>query len=107
MAQQNQSKHDQNLKSGPAQGQAEQSQRNTQQQTGPWESEKDPEGRQSTGLGKVVRRGMVAPWAIAMSSPRAAGVKALSQARSRSAIKATGRRATHVKAGRAAGTTAN
>ena len=49
MAQQNQSKHDQNQKSGPAQGQAEQSQRNTQQQTGPWESEKDPEGRQKHG----------------------------------------------------------
>jgi hypothetical protein len=48
MAQQQQGKRDQK-KSGPDQDQAEQSQRSPQQPTGPWESEKDPEGRQKHG----------------------------------------------------------
>jgi hypothetical protein len=49
VAQQNQGKRDQNQKTSPDQGQAKQSQRNTQPQTGPWESEKDPEGREKQG----------------------------------------------------------
>ena len=48
MAQQNQGRRDQK-KSGPYQDQIEETQRSPQQQTGPWESEKDPEGRQKRG----------------------------------------------------------
>ena len=48
MAQQNQGDRDKNQQ-GQDQAPGPQGQRNEQQQTGPWESEKDPEGRQKQG----------------------------------------------------------
>ena len=48
MAQQDQGKRDPK-KNGPDRDQIEKTQRSPQQQTGPWESEKDPEGRQKHG----------------------------------------------------------
>jgi len=48
MAQQDQGKRDPK-RNGPDRDQVEKTQRSPQQQTGPWESEKDPEGRQQQG----------------------------------------------------------